>query len=606
MAGNNSSPTFKWLNATQFLGALNDNLYKLAMVFCLIAANPEINPDSVMADTGAVFVIPFLLFSDAAGVLADRISKQVIIARLKIIELILMSSGFICFYFKSSYGLYTVLFLMCTQSAFFGPAKYGIIPELVSTEQLSKANSHIVSATFLAIIIGTLTASVLAGGKNGLLVCGTACILISMGGIFASRRIYKTPPGGGREKINPLFFIGIWRTVKSVAEDRYLLMSILTSSYFWLVAAYAQMNLIPYGIDLMHLAPENSNIAGYLYLVVAVGVGSGAILAGLLSGRNIEFGIVPIGAFGLSASLLMLYFAADSVAWAVFVIIMLGISAGLFMLPLSAFIQWKTPVHKRGAVLAASNFLNFTGILSAALMIKLFQEGLGFSPGQAFLLLGVMTFILAVAAMIVLPDFFIRFIMLIITKIFYRIKIRGIENLPSAGGALLAADVASSWVDPFILTATGQRRIKFLIESGPYNLPWLRCLFQIMGMISISEEDNPGQIKNALRLARENIKTEGLVCVFAEKEVSLTDKIKGAKLCERIIAGSGMPLVPVYINSAGTESLLRKKASVHFGQQMPDSASAEDIRKQILKLVPKTKCNHVNTARKKQNERPGK
>ncbi|MCD6225401.1 MAG: MFS transporter, partial [Deltaproteobacteria bacterium] len=262
MTKNNSNATFKWLNATQFFGALNDNLYKLSMVFFLIAVNPEINPDSIMADTGAVFVLPFLLFSDAAGVLADRISKQIIIARLKIIELFLMSSGFLCFYFKSSAGLYVVLFLMCTQSAFFGPAKYGIIPELVPDERLSKANSHIVSATFLSIIIGTLMASVLAGGDHGFLICGTTCILISMGGIFVSRRIYKAPPGGGKEKINPLFFVGIWKTVKSIAEDRYLLMSVLTASYFWLVAAYAQMNLIPYGIDLMQLAPENSNIAG--------------------------------------------------------------------------------------------------------------------------------------------------------------------------------------------------------------------------------------------------------------------------------------------------------------------------------------------------------
>ncbi|MBL0700581.1 MAG: MFS transporter, partial [Desulfosarcina sp.] len=454
MTENNSQATFKWLNATQFFGALNDNLYKLSMVFFLIAINPEMNPDSIMADTGAVFVLPFLLFSDAAGVLADRISKQIIIARLKIIELILMSSGFLCFYLKTSAGLYVVLFLMCTQSAFFGPAKYGIIPELVPDERLSKANSHIVSATFLSIIIGTLMASVLAGGDHGFLICGTTCILVSMGGIFVSRRIYKTPPGGGKEKINPLFFVGIWKTVKSISEDRYLLMSVLTASYFWLVAAYAQMNLIPYGIDLMHLAPENSNIAGYLYLVTAVGVGSGAILAGLLSGRNIEFGIVPIGAFGLSASLILLHSAADSFAWAIFFIIVLGISAGLFLLPLNAFIQWKTPGHRRGAVLAASNFLNFVGILGATLMIKIFQEGLGFSPGQAFLLLGVMTFILAVAVMVVLPDFFVRFIMLIITKIFYRIKIKGIENIPTAGGVLLVSNIAS-WIDPFILMATG-------------------------------------------------------------------------------------------------------------------------------------------------------
>ena len=598
MTKNNSNATFKWLNATQFFGALNDNLYKLSMVFFLIAMNPEMNPDSIMADTGAVFVLPFLLFSDAAGVLADRISKQIIIARLKIIELILMSSGFLCFYLKSSAGLYVVLFLMCTQSAFFGPAKYGIIPELVPDERLSKANSHIVSATFLSIIIGTLMASVLAGGDHGFIICGTTCILVSMGGIFVSRRIYKTPPGGGKEKINPLFFVGIWKTVKSISEDRYLLMSVLTASYFWLVAAYAQMNLIPYGIDLMHLAPENSNVAGYLYLVTAVGVGSGAILAGLLSGRNIEFGIVPIGAFGLSASLILLNSAADSFDWAIFFIILLGISAGLFLLPLNAFIQWKTPSHRRGAVLAASNFLNFVGILGATLMIKIFQEGLDFSPGQAFMLLGVMTFILAVAVMIVLPDFFIRFIMLIITKIFYRIKIKGIENIPAAGGVLLVSNIAS-WIDPFILMATGQRRIKFLLERKIYNIRWLNWFFRLMQMVPVSEKDNPAQIKNALRRAREIIEDEGLVCVFAEGAVSVTGKIgRFKKGCEQIIAETGLPVVPVYIGGtwgsifsyykgkplSARPSRIPYKVSVQFGRQMPDNTSAEEIREQIVKF----------------------
>ena len=598
MTKNNSNATFKWLNATQFFGALNDNLYKLSMVFFLIALNPKINPDSIMANTSAIFVLPFLLFSDAAGVLADRISKQIIIARLKIIELFLMSSGFICFYFKSSAGLYVVLFLMCTQSAFFGPAKYGIIPELVPTERLSKANSHIVSATFLSIIIGTLMASLLAGGDHGFLICGMTCILVSMGGIFVSRRIYKTAPAGGKEKINPLFFIGIWKTVKSIANDRYLLMSVLTSSYFWLVAAYAQMNLIPYGIDLMHLAPENSNVAGYLYLVVAVGVGSGAILAGLLSGRNIEFGIVPIGAFGLSASLILLQGASDSFVWAIFFIIMLGISAGLFLLPLNAFIQWKTPSHKRGAVLAASNFLNFVGILGATLMIKIFQERLGFSPGQAFMLLGVMTFVLGVATMFVLPDFFVRFIMLIITKIFYRIKIKGIENIPAEGGVLLVSNIAS-WVDPFILMATGQRRIKFLVERKIYNIRWFNWFFRLMQMVPVSEKDNSEQIKNALRRAREIIKDEGIVCVFAEGAVSVTGKIgKFKKGCERIIAGTGLPVVPVYIGGtwgsmfsyykgkpfSSWPSKIPYKVSVQFGKQMPDNTSVEEIREQIVKF----------------------
>ena len=184
-------------------------------------------------------------------------------------------------------------------------------------------------------------------------------------------------------------------------------------SYFWMVAAYTQMNLVPYGIELMHLTPEKSNLVGYLYIVTAVGIGAGAMIAGLISGRNIEYGIVPTGALGLSICLACLNFTANFFVWALVIILFLGISAGLFIVPLNAFIQWKTPDDKRGAVLAATNFLNFTGILCATLMIKVFKEGFGFSSGQAFMLLGAMTLILAIWTMIVLSDFFVRFVMLI-------------------------------------------------------------------------------------------------------------------------------------------------------------------------------------------------
>ncbi len=413
MTSNYKHGTFKWLNITQFLGALNDNLFKLSMVFFLIATDPGINPDSVMANTGAVFVLPFLLFSDAAGVLADRLSKQRIIITLKTIEIGLMSLGALCFFFKSNYGLYMVLFLMCTQSAFFGPAKYGIVPELVPVERLSKANSYLICATFLSIIIGTIMASFMATGEKGYIICGIVCVAASCAGFLASRKIYKTSPCKGTDVISPFFFIGIWKTLKSVSKDNYLFMCVLTSSYFWMVAAYTQMNLVPYGIELMHLTPEKSNLVGYLYIVTAVGVGAGAMIAGLISGRNIEYGIVPIGALGLSICLACLNFTANFFVWALVIILFLGISAGLFKVPLNAFIQWKTPDDKRGAVLAATNFLNFTGILCATLMIKVFKEGFGFSSGQAFMLLGAMTLILAIWTMIVLPDFFVRFVMLI-------------------------------------------------------------------------------------------------------------------------------------------------------------------------------------------------
>ncbi len=401
--------TFKWLNITQFFGALNDNLYKLSMAFFLIAANPNIAPDTIMACVGAVFVLPFLLFSDAAGALADRISKQTIIVRLKILEIIFMGSGLIFFYMENSIGLYLVLFSMCTQSAFFGPAKYGIIPELVSDQKLSKANSYLISVTFISIIIGTLMASLFAGGQNGFVYCGMVCTVVSLLGFSASVKIYKTPSKKGTRDVSIFFFLGIWKTIKSISGNRELLTAVLISSYFWFAAAFAQMNLVPYGMDLMHLTSENSNLAGCLYLFAAFGVGSGALLAGWLSGSEVKLGIVPLGAFGLAASLIGLNFAAHTFTWAMVLIFFFGISAGLFILPINAFIQWKTPEKIRGSVLAATNFLNFTGILCASLMIKILH-GFNLSSGKAFMVAGSITFIFALGSMILLKNFFITFV----------------------------------------------------------------------------------------------------------------------------------------------------------------------------------------------------
>lgn len=593
-----SEHTFKWLNATQFFGALNDNLYKLSMVFFLISSHPEKTPDSIMANTGAVFVIPFLLFSDAAGVLADKISKRTIIVRLKVVEIALMSTGCFFFYVQSTLGLYIVLFLMCTQSAFFGPSKYGIVPELVSLEKLSKANSFLVSATFLSIIIGTVIASLAAGGNSGFIICGVTCIAFSVTGFTASRKIYKTPSGTGTRSISPLFFAGIWKTLTAVSKDKYLFMTLITSSYFWLVAAYVQMNLVPYGIDLLHLTPETSNLAGYLYLVVAIGVGTGSLLAGVLSGRNIEFGIVPIGAFGLSISLAGLHMAAHLTVWAVCFIFFLGVFGGLFLLPLNAFIQWRTLDNNRGAVLATSNFLNFTGILCASLMIKVLQEKIGVSSGQAFMLLSIMTFVMGVATMIVLPDCFIRFVMLVITKTACRMNVKGLENVPIKGGAVIVSNI-TSWMDPFLLIATGQRRICFFIARDIYGVWWLNWFFRIMQAIPVSDKDHPVTILKAVRMARKAVMDGALLCVFAEGKINKTGTITlFQKGLEYIMKNTDHRIIPVHIGKTEERMLNKDKygiwskiilnffypATIHFGESMPDTTKAFEVKNKVEQL----------------------
>jgi acyl-[acyl-carrier-protein]-phospholipid O-acyltransferase/long-chain-fatty-acid--[acyl-carrier-protein] ligase len=215
-------PSFRWHNATQFLGALNDNVFKLLLIFFLVDPNDPEQAMSVQTIAAWVFVIPFLLFTAFAGNLADRFSKRNIIVSAKAVELLAMIGGCVAFMFDSAVGVYSVLFVMATQSAFFGPSKYGIVPELVRDEQLSKANSFLEALTYLSIVIGTATAPFLAQITNERYVLtGLVCVAISVAGIISSLQIHRTPPAGTGRKASILFVRDVWHTLRMYRSTSY-------------------------------------------------------------------------------------------------------------------------------------------------------------------------------------------------------------------------------------------------------------------------------------------------------------------------------------------------------------------------------------------------
>ena len=342
MTADKQSGTFKWLNATQFLGALNDNIFKFLIIFFLIRMQGVENAKTIQGIAGLIFVIPFLIFSHAAGVLADRYSKRLIIVGTKLFEIAVMCLGALVFFLGVPVALYAVLFLMATQSAFFGPSKFGIIPELVADEEISKANSLLVSFTFFAIIIGTSTAPLVSRAIAGHYeIAGILCAIIAVLGTTCSLRITKTAPKQSAQRFTLLFLRDIWHTIKDVQHDKHLFTAVIGSSYFWLIGAYVQLNIIPFGIEVLHLSAENS---AYLFLLTAIGIAAGSSLAGKLSGRNIEFGIVPLGALGMTITLIALNFVpGNSVVPACIVIVFMGVSAGLFVIPLASFTQYRSP-----------------------------------------------------------------------------------------------------------------------------------------------------------------------------------------------------------------------------------------------------------------------
>ncbi|MBL7114731.1 MAG: MFS transporter [Kiritimatiellae bacterium] len=591
------SHPFGWLNATQFLGALNDNAFRWLVFFFIVGLMGDASKDAVIATCTTVFVLPFLLFSQWAGVLADSVSKRSVIVFSKGLEAVVMLLGCAAILSGQSLFLYGTIFLMSTQSAIFGPSKYGIIPELVPREKLSRANGWLVGGTYLAIIIGTfITPFVLREiFRDGFVQMGLICVGLAVVGWFASLRIPRTPAGGGAKRYNPLFIVEIFRTVKTVSSDGYLLAAIIGSAYFTYLGAFLQQNILLYGQEVLGLDWYSS---GLLFPVAALGIGMGALLAGKLSGRNVEFGIVPIGAAGLALCCAAFFIVSPTLRTTRTLAFLMGVNSGLFIVPLNAFIQYRSPAQRRGEILACANFLSFVGVALSAATIMLFSTVSGLDPAGSFLILAVLTAVLVVVTVWMLPDFLTRFVVLMITRMFYRIRTQGLENVPIEGGAVLVSNHVS-WVDALLIAATQQRRIRFVMARDIASWRPARWLFRLMRVIPVASNDPPRELVASLDKARKALTDGYIVCIFAEGGVTRNGTLGAFKGgVERIIKGVDVPVIPVYIGGAWGSifsyyggrllwSFPRKvpyPVWVIFGKRMTGDVTPFEIRQQVSLL----------------------
>ena len=604
-----SSKSFTWLNTTQFLGALNDNILKLLIIFFLIGSRGRAHAGAITAAVGAAFVLPFLLFSAPAGCLADRFSKSKLIVTVKTVEVAVTLLAVAAFALHLEQGLYLVIFLMASHSAFFAPAKYSIIPELVGKEQLSRVNGLMESCTFLAIIVGTGLASGLAQATGGRFwLAAGVCLAIAVAGLVSARLMGES---GSSDAAHPVALLPteILRTIRGVSRDRHLMLAIIGLAWFMFIAAFAQLNLIGYGMERLGLSEAQS---GYLFLAAALGIGFGSLLAAKLSGRDVEFGIVPLGAAGLTLAPFLLHVLPGSLAVSLAVIVFFGISAGIFSLPLQTFIQLRADASMRGEVLAASSFINWVGILFASGLTWLFSGPLGLSAAQGFSAVGALTLILTALSFRILPDFLVRFVALVTMRIFYRLRIVGQENLPVEGPALLIPNHVT-WVDALLLTATCQRRIRFVMERSIYNTPVLAGLFRLMGVIPVSSTDGRREMLEFIKRARAALDEGYMVCIFAEGALTrngMLGEFRGG--FERIVKDSGHPIIPVYIGGAWGSilsyahgkllsrlpALSPYPVTILFGTPMPATSLAVEVRQKVAELS----CDYF--ASRKDQRRP--
>jgi acyl-[acyl-carrier-protein]-phospholipid O-acyltransferase/long-chain-fatty-acid--[acyl-carrier-protein] ligase len=561
------SLSFLGFLVTQALGAFNDNAFKLFLLSTGLVSIPL---------GGALFIAPFLLFSTYAGWAADRWSKRRLIVFFKAAEVALMALAFAALAAGSVPALLGLLFLMGAHSAFFAPVKLAVVPELVAEAELSDANGLVQLTTFAGIIAGTGVAGWLAFHPHR---APWAFLAAAGAGLLSSLSIVRLPPAGNAEPLRLNFIGEALESGRRLAGLPGVFLATVGSAYFWFAAALLQMTLLPLGTTAQ--------------LAAAVGIGAGSALAGRLSRSRVELGLVPAGALGLVLFGVLLYFKRSP--WLVG---LLGVSAGAFIVPLQAYIQLRAPAEERGRLLAFGNILSFIAILVASGFYWYFADFAKLHGPEIFLAQALMSAAVAAYICWMLPDFLVRLSLYPIANILYRIRSLGEANIPAEGPALLVSNHVS-FIDAFLITMASPRLVRFMMFRAYYDLPLVGWFFKAMGCIPVSDRDGPKAIIESFRAARAALEKGEAVCIFAEGEISRHGQmLRFKKGFERIVEGLDIPVVPVHLDQvwgsifsfSGGKTLFKRPrripypVTVSFGAPLPSTVDAFTLRQAILEL----------------------
>jgi len=579
---------------TQFLGAFNDNFLKIVVSFVALDLAVRGGPGYVEI-IAFLFILPSALFSGYAGHLADVYSKRSILVVVKMFEIGIMVLAIAAFFTGHLRSMLALVFLMGLHATFFSPAKYGILPEMLPDKDLSRGNGLLEMSTFMAIILGTSVGSaIFSVWKNHLPLIGVVMLAIAILGTLTSLRIARVPPSGAAKLflLNP--FGEIADGLRRLRRDKPLWLTVIGISYFWFLGALVQINMLFFGKELLQLDEFHIGLLGTF---LAVGIGVGSLAAGRLSGDHIELGLVPLGSVAMGIFLGLVALAAPSYAYTAMALVGLGFSAGLFAVPLNAYLQQKAGREEKGQLIATNNFMNTIGIVLAAAIHWLFKTPLQFTPEAIILLTGLLTLGGTIAILYFLPDYFVRLILWLFTHSIYRMKIVGAENIPLNGPALLVSNHVS-FVDAFMVGGAVPRLVRFMLHREYYDLNGLNWFFRLMHSIPVSAT-NRRDIVQSLKHARNELDKGHVVCIFAEGAITRTGRLLPFKRgFEKVVEGTNVPIIPVHLDQLWGSIFSFKEGrffwkwpkrwfypvTVSFGSPLRSTASVHEVRSAVAEL----------------------
>ncbi len=590
--------SFLW---TQFLGAFNDNVFKMIVSVAAVAytaGNAEAG-SQYLALTGAVFVLPFLLMAGWAGQLADRFSKSQVLIVTKAFEILTMIFALFALQATSMPMLLGVLFLLAAQANFFSPAKYGILPEILPERDLSRANALLELTTFVAIVIGGGFGTLLfEHWKHEQWKMSAFLITLAVLGSLISLGIPKVKPSPSTEPFHWNPFSEIVKGFQILAKDKPMALTVAGISFFWFIGGLVQLTLV---VFVNHTLHGSESQIGLLVAALAIGIGAGSMASGRISGERIELGLVaPSGVLmGLSGMAL----GTVSTEAAAFVwLTLMGFFGGLFIVPLNTFLQDEAPAAEKGRILATNNFANMLGVILASAVLFLLHDKLHLS-GEMILLAGGVLSVLASLYILFrhLLRATVRFGCWTILHILFDLEVKGGHNIPAKGGGIVVGNHVS-YADAFLIGSATPRFVRWILWKTLYDIKFLTPIFELLRTVPI-DLSKPRDAVSTLVFCRAEVEAGELAGIFPEGQITRTGHLlpfkRGYERIAESKSGKQYPIIPAWIEGLYGHPLSMKggklfgsfdrwprpKVKVIVGEPVLGPIPPEALRAKVMELA---------------------
>jgi 1-acyl-sn-glycerol-3-phosphate acyltransferase len=551
---------------TQFAGAANDNLFKFAFTV-MVTYQLQISwmpPAMAGLAIGALFILPFLLFSATSGQLTDKYDKTVMIRFVKNLEIAIMLIAAWGFWMDSAAVLLGCTFLMGLHSTLFGPVKFAYLPQVLDERELTGGNGMVEMGTFVAILLGQVAGGLLVAiPAIGHQTVAVACVVLALVGRVIAQVIPSAPATDPGLKINWNPVTETWRNLQLASQNLVVFRSLIGISWMWFFGAVFLSQFPSFAKEVLH---GNEQVASLLLVVFSIGIGTGSLLCEVLSRRHVEIGLVPLGAIGMSVFAVDLYFAsrglppADGLTLGQFVAIgahwrvmcdlaLLSLFAGLYSVPMYALIQLRSQPTHRARIIAANNILNALFMIASSVIAGAMLKS-GYTIPQIFLFVGLANAVVAFYIFMLVPEYLLRFIAWVASRFVYRFKVVGDMNIPVEGAAILVCNHVS-FVDAILLMAASPRPIRFVMDHRIFKIPVLGAMFKLAKAIPIAPRaEDPAAYEAAFEASAQVLREGDLLCIFPEGGITkdgTLQEFKGGIM--KILERQPVPVIPMALTN---------------------------------------------------------